>query len=60
MSIDAGSLKKLNNAIDEFEQAVKKHEHVGMLDHEVALRENLDRARQRLREIVVGLVEETG
>ena len=51
-------LHKLNEAIDAFEKAVKSHEHVGMLDSEVLLREELERARTRLYETVSRMVED--
>jgi hypothetical protein len=51
-------LHKLNIAIDAFEKAVKSHEHVGMLDSEVLLREELERARTRLCGTVSTLIEQ--
>jgi len=50
---------RLNESIDAFEEAVKAHEHVGMLGSEVVLREELERARTRLCETVSRLLDET-
>jgi hypothetical protein len=54
------TVHRLNEAIDAFEEAVKKHEHVSMLDSEVVLREKLDRARERLRTTALELINEAG
>ncbi len=51
-------LHRLNSAIDAFEEAVKSHEHVGMLGSEVLLRDELERARKRLCETVSKLIDE--
>ncbi|MFQ5550912.1 MAG: hypothetical protein ACE5FJ_06720 [Gemmatimonadales bacterium] len=51
-------LREVNQAIDEFEDAVKRHEHIKLLDSEVSLRQDIDRARERLLEAVKALVSD--
>lgn len=44
-------------ALDEFEEAVKKHEHFHLIESEVTQRQDVDRARQKVLDAVVKLVK---
>ncbi len=46
----------VHEALHEFEEAVKKHEHISLTESEVARRQVVDRARQNVLEIVAELV----
>ena len=49
-------LHPVHEALHEFEEAVKKHEHISLTESEVARRQVVDRARQNVLEIVAELV----
>ena len=51
-------LRAVHEAIDEFEEAVKRHEHKRLLESEVVLRQEVDKARQQLVDTVSRLVGE--
>ncbi len=51
-------LRAVHEAIDEFEEAVKRHEHKKLLESEVVLRQEVDKARQHLVDTVSRLVGE--
>ncbi len=49
-------LHPVHEALYEFEEAVKKHEHLSLTESEVSRRQVVDRARQRVLEVVSELV----
>jgi len=50
-------LRTIIEALDEFEEAVKKHEHFHLVESEVTQRQNVDRTRQKVLDAVVQLVK---
>ncbi len=46
----------VHEALHEFEEAVKKHEHLSLTESEVSRRQVVDRARQHVLEVVSELV----
>ncbi len=53
---DSRVLHPVHEALHEFEEAVKKHEHLSLTESEVSRRQVVDRARQHVLEVVSGLV----
>ncbi len=53
---DAQVLHPVHEALHEFEEAVKQHEHLSLTESEVSRRQVVDRARQRVLEAVSELV----
>jgi hypothetical protein len=53
MSIGKEYLRQLHEVLAAFEQAIKQRESPGVLGASVALQQDVDRARQRVVEIVV-------
>ncbi len=49
-------LHPVHEALHEFEEAVKQHEHLSLTESEVSRRQVVDRARQRVLEAVSELV----
>ena len=49
-------LHPLHEALHDFEEAVKKHEHLSLTESEVSRRQVVDRARQNVLEVVSELV----
>ncbi len=52
-------LRAVHEAIDEFEEAVKRHEHKRLLESEVVLRQEVDKTRQHLVDVVSEIVGES-
>ncbi len=52
-------LRAVHEAIEEFEAAVKRHEHKRLLESEVVLRQEVDKTRQHLVDVVSELIGET-
>ena len=50
-------LHPVHTALHEFEEAVKKHEHLSLTESEVSRRQVVDRARQHVLDVVVELVK---
>ncbi len=53
---DSEILHPVHEALYEFEEAVKKHEHHSLTESEVSRRQTVDRARQHVLETVTALV----
>ena len=53
MSVGKEYLRQLHEVLAAFEQAIKLRENPGVLGASVALQQDVDRARQRVVEIVV-------
>ena len=51
--------KAVKHAIDEFEAAVERHKGAKMLDNEVVLRQEVDRAREVLMTAIIKLAKAT-
>jgi hypothetical protein len=49
-------MQQLQEVLAEFEEAVKRREHKGLLESKVALQQDVDKARDRVVEVVVALV----
>ena len=49
-------LHPVHEALHEFEEAVKQHEHLSLTESEVSRRQVVDRARQRVLEVISELV----
>ena len=49
-------LHPVHEALHEFEEAVKQHEHLSLTESEVSRRQVVDRARQHVLEVVSELV----
>lgn len=49
-------LHPVHEALHDFEEAVKKHEHLSLTESEVLRRQVVDRARQHVLEVVSDLV----
>ena len=54
---DSQIFHPVQTALHEFEEAVKKHEHRSLIESEISRRQAVDRARQHVLDIVVGLVK---
>ena len=50
-------LHPVHTALHEFEDAVKKHEHLSLTESEVLRRQVVDRARQQVLEVVLELAK---
>ncbi len=53
---DSQVLHPVHEALHDFEEAVKKHEHLSLTESEVSRRQVVDRARQHVLEVVSELV----
>ncbi len=53
---DSQVLHPVHEALHDFEEAIKKHEHLSLTESEVSRRQVVDRARQHVLEVVSGLV----
>ncbi len=53
---DSRVLHPVHEALHDFEEAVKKHEHLSLTESEVSRRQVVDRARQRVLEVISELV----
>lgn len=51
-------LRRLNEALTSFEQAITRREHKGLLDGAVTLQQDVDSARQRVIEAAVQIAKE--
>ncbi|MDH5803670.1 MAG: hypothetical protein OEZ54_00700 [Gemmatimonadota bacterium] len=60
MHKDKELLHQLCEKLDAFEEAVKTHEHISIVDSEVAKRQTVDRARQNLIDFVLDRIENPG
>lgn len=49
-------MQQLQEALAEFEEAIKQRENRKLLDSKVALQQNVDKARQNVVDVVVELV----
>ena len=56
MSVGKEYLRRIHEALAEFEEAVKQHANPGVLGTSVASQQNVDRARQNVVEVVVDIV----
>ncbi len=54
---DAQVLHPVHEALHEFEEAVKKHEHRSLTESEVSRRQVVDRARQQVLDVVLELAK---
>ena len=50
-------LHPVHTALHEFEEAVKKHEHLSLTEREVLRRQVVDRARQQVLDVVLELAK---
>ncbi len=50
-------LHPVHTALHEFEEAVKKHEHLSLTESEVLRRQVVDRARQQVLDVVLELAK---
>jgi hypothetical protein len=50
-------LHPVHTALHEFEEAVKKHEHLSLIESEVLRRQTVDRARQQVLDVVLELAK---
>lgn len=58
MSTGKEQLHRLHEALGAFEEAVAKREHKGLAQSRVALQQEVDRARDGVVKLVVGMVTE--
>jgi len=56
MSVGKEYLRRIHEALAEFEAAVRQHANPGVLGASVASQQNVDRARQSVVEVVVDIV----
>ena len=56
MSVGKEYLKQIHEALAAFEDAVVTRENRGMLEGKTSLQQDVDTARERLVEVVVGIV----
>ncbi len=56
MSVGKEYLRRIHEALAEFEEAIKQRANPGVLGASVALQQNVDRARQNVVEVVVDIV----
>lgn len=56
MSVGKEYLRRIHEALAEFEEAIKQHANPGVLGTSVAAQQNVDRARQNVVEVVVDIV----
>ena len=56
MSVGKEYLRRIHEALAEFEQAVREHANPGVLGASVAAEQNVDRARQNVVDVVVDIV----
>jgi len=56
MSVGKEYLRRIHDALAEFEKAIKEHANPGVLGTSVASQQNVDRARQNVVEVVVDIV----
>ncbi len=54
---DSEILHPVHTALHEFEDAVKKHEHLSLTESEVLRRQVVDRARQQVLDVVLELAK---
>ncbi len=57
---DAKILKPVTEALHQFEEAVKTHEHRSFTETEVVRRQSVDRTRQQVLDAVLELLGEAG
>ncbi|HYR30728.1 MAG TPA: hypothetical protein VEO93_02320 [Gemmatimonadales bacterium] len=56
MSVGKEYLRRIHEALAEFEEAIKQHANPGVLGTSVAGQQTVDRARQKVVEVVVDIV----
>lgn len=56
MSIGKEYLRQIHEALEALEAAIVDREHPGMLGHKVARQQEVDKARQRLVDVVVQIL----
>jgi hypothetical protein len=56
MSVGKEYLKQIHEALAAFEEAIVTRENRGMLEGRTSLQQDVDTARERLVEVVVGIV----
>lgn len=56
MSVGKEYLKRIHEALAEFEEAVRRHEKPGMFEGKVPLQQTVDGAREKVVEVVVDIV----
>jgi hypothetical protein len=56
MSVGKEYLRRIHEALAEFEEAIKQHANPGVLGTSVAGQQTVDRARQNVVEVVVDIV----
>jgi len=56
MSVGKEYLRRIHEALAEFEEAIKQHANPGVLGTSVAGQQTVDRARQKVVDVVVDIV----
>ena len=56
MSVGKEYLRRIHEALAEFEEAIKRRENPGVLGASVASKQDVDRARQNVVDVVVDIV----
>ena len=56
MSVGKEYLRQIHEALAAFEESIKEREHPEMLAHKVSLQQEVDKARQKLIEVVVEII----
>jgi hypothetical protein len=56
MSVGKEYLRRIHEALAEFEAAIKEHANPGVLGTSVASQQSVDRARQKVVDVVVDIV----
>ncbi|HEY6853588.1 MAG TPA: hypothetical protein VI139_05025 [Gemmatimonadales bacterium] len=56
MSVGKEYLRRIHEALAQFETAIKEHANPGVLGASVAAQQNVDRARQNVVDVVVDIV----